>query len=110
MLKKGERKRLKKSKLSRKSLLSRYNPSSADYTEVKESVQEVISNVAILLSSNDAPVQSFKRLTKEDAKMLNLQVMKESETLKKKLNAENYLHFRDMDSLVLATGKWLYMS
>lgn len=89
-----------------KDLLNRYSPSSTDYEEVKQSSETVISNAAMLLSS-DQPNEPCKRLTKEDATMLKSEVTKNIELLKAKLNTENSLHFRDMDSLVLLTGMYV---
>ena len=86
-----------------KDLLNHYSPLSSDYEEVKQSSETVISNAAILLSSNQ-PSEPCKRLTKEDATMLKCEVTKNIESLKAKLNREKSLHFRDMDSLVLSTG------
>jgi len=84
-------------------LLSRYNPSSADYAEVKRSTQEVISNASMLLPSDGTPVES-KRLSKEDSSMLKHEMTKELEGLKMKLKETGSLHIRDMDSLILSTG------
>ena len=86
-----------------KDLLNHYNPSSSDYEEVKQSSENVISNAAILLSS-DQPNESCKRLSKDDATMLKCEVTKNIQSLKEKLSAEKSLHFRNMDSLVLSTG------
>jgi len=89
-------------------LLSRYDPSSTDYMEMKRSTEEVISNASLLLSPSAAPVGS-KRLTKEDSQMLKHEVTKELKTLKSKLKENGSLHIRDMDSLVLATGTIVYI-
>ena len=81
-----------------KSLLSHYDPSNEDYVDIKKSTDLVIENATFLISSKDQP---FKRLTKADAEMLKDQITTEIERLESNIDD---LHFRDMDSLVLATG------
>jgi len=86
-----------------KHLLGKYNPSSSDYVEVKKSTEAVLVNAALLISP-DKPTEPCRRLSKEDVNILKCEVSKNIESLKTNLNEGNTLHFRDMDSLVLATG------
>lgn len=88
-----------------KSLLSKYDPSSADYNEIRESTDQVVSNASTLLpSSSEISSESFRKLTQHDANVLKDLVATETKKLQTKLNLDENLHFRDMDSLVLSTG------
>ena len=88
-----------------KSLLNKYDVSCGDYNDVKESTERVIDSASILLSSKDATShQSSRKLTKDDTVLLKKHVLEEIE----KLTLMNNLHVRDMDSLILATGKNYY--
>lgn len=86
------------------SVLSQYDPSNADYADVKRSTELVIENATVIFSSKDKQNQPFKQLTKEDAEMLNSQVNME---IKKLTSDLDHLNFRDMDALVLATGMFV---
>lgn len=80
-------------------LFSQYDSSHEDYAEVKESTELVIENARLLVSKEQE--QLSKRLTNDDAGMLKSNVNMEIEELTSRMDS---LHFRDMDSLVLATG------
>ena len=82
-----------------KRLLDQYDSSNADHSEVKKVSKLIIENVMLLISPNDAH-QLCKKLTKDDNVVLKDLVAREID----RLIVDDQLHFRDMDTLVLATG------
>ena len=63
---------------------------------------EILENSSLLLSPTLS--QSSRPLTKGDAEMVKAQVAKEMQTLELLTESDGVLHFRHMDSLILATG------
>jgi archaellum component FlaC len=83
-----------------KSLLSQYDSSNADYASVKQRANLILD----ILCSTEDKTEQVKRLTKEDAEMLKRQVSLEVDKL---THDTSHLNFRDMDTLVLATGMYV---
>ena len=83
-------------------LLEQYPSSAGDYSDVKKSTMEVLENCSLLLSPS--LLHSTRPLTKGDAEIIKTQVVKEMQALESLLGSGKALNFRDMDSLVLATG------
>ena len=96
---KGEIKKLSK-KLT--NLLEQYPSTAEDYSDVKKSTMEVLENSSLLLSPTLS--QSTRSLTSGDAEIVKAQVVKEMQTLESLVGSDKAINFRDMDSLILATG------
>ena len=86
------------------SLLEQYPSTADDYPDVKKSTMEVLENSSLLLSPPLPPSTRPLTMTKGDAEKVKIQVAKEMQALKSLVGSGKVLNFRDMDSLILATG------
>jgi len=94
--------------LSRKleGLLKQYPSTADDYSSVRKTTLEVLENSSLLLSpAIHASPEDTKLLTADDAETVKAHVAKEEEALQL-VEASEHLNFRDMDSLILATGMY----
>lgn len=95
--------------LSRKleGLLKQYPSTADDYSSVRKTTLEVLENSSLLLSpAIHASPEDTKLLTADDAETVKAHVAKEEEALQLLVEASEHLNFRDMDSLILATGMY----
>jgi len=95
--------------LSRKleGLLKQYPSTADDYSSVRKTTMEVLENSSLLLSpAIHASPEDTKLLTADDAETVKAHVAKEEEALQLLVEASEHLNFRDMDSLILATGMY----
>lgn len=97
-----EREEIQKFSKKLTNLLEQYPSTADDYSDVKKSTMEVLENSSLLLSPSLSP--STRPLTEGDAEIVKTQVAKEMQALKSIIGSGKMLNFRDMDSLILATG------
>jgi hypothetical protein len=83
-------------------LLEQYPSTADDYSDVKKSTMQVLENSSLLLSPPLPP--STRPLKKGDAEKVKTQVVKEMQALESLVGSGKALNFREMDSLILATG------
>ena len=83
-------------------LLEQYPSTADDYSDVKKSTMEVLENSSLLLFPTSS--QSTRSLTSGDAEIVKARIVKEMQTLESLVGSGKALNFRDMDSLILATG------
>ena len=89
-------------------LLEQYPSTADDFSDVKKSTMQVLENSSLLLSPSLS--HSTRPLTKGDAEIVKTQVVKEMQALESIVGSGKILNFRDMDSLILATGIIIVLS
>lgn len=84
-------------------LLKQYPSTADDYLSVKNATMEILEIASTLLAPTGASYENLNRLSASDAETLIVHVAKEIKELEL-IEASKPLNFRDMDSLILATG------